>query len=74
MTVRHFDLQKNNKLQSDCGLFLSMHGASEQAMVTGMTMGFCPHPRTIFNKKRILAEKSLSLTNEKITEALKVLQ
>lgn len=48
-----------------------MHGASEQAMVTGMTMGFCPHPRTIFNKKKILAEKSLSLTNdhEKITEA-----
>ena len=49
-----------------------MHGASQQAIMAGMSMGFAPHPKTIFNRKKDLAVLSHQITKEKINQALKV--
>jgi len=64
--------RKNNKLQLDCGVYMSSHGASQQGIMAGMSLGFSSHPRTILNEKKKLVKKSMEITVNSVTQAVKV--
>jgi len=51
---------------------MATHGASQQALMAGMAMGFAPHPRTILNHKKELTRMSPKITVEKIDQAIRV--
>lgn len=67
-----FVKQKNNPLQQDCGVHLSLHGASADALTSGALLGFSTHPRSILNHKKKRALKSTSNIDTIVQNAIKV--
>ena len=64
--------QENNRLQQDCGLHLSFHGASDDALTAGSLLGFSTHPRSVLNHKKGLSGKSIHKTQAIVESAIKV--
>jgi len=67
-----YSQQKNNPLQQDCGIHLSFHGASDDALTAGFLLGFSTHLRSVFNHKKERATKSTSRTQAMVESAIKV--
>ncbi|CAH3178385.1 unnamed protein product, partial [Porites lobata] len=70
--LSYFRNQKNNRLQQDCGLHLSFHGASDDALTAGSLLGFSTHPRSVLNHKKGLSGKSIHKTQAIVESAIKV--
>ncbi|CAH3045429.1 unnamed protein product [Porites lobata] len=69
--LSYFRNQKNNPLQQDCGLHLSFHGASDDALTAGSLLGFSTHPRSVLNHKKGLSGKSIHKTQAIVESAIK---
>ncbi|KAK3722861.1 hypothetical protein QZH41_020447, partial [Actinostola sp. cb2023] len=64
-----FRNQKNNKPQSDSGLYLATHGTSNQCLMAGMTLGFSIHPRTVYSRKKDMIQIGQDMMTKKIQDA-----
>ena len=75
LIICHFIIelkQKNNTIQQDCGVHLSFHGASDDALTAGNLLGISTHPRSVFNHKKTHTMRSTNSTDTIIKSAIKI--
>lgn len=72
MQSRLFDFKKTNQLQKSNGLHLKLSGASYDALMSGMLLGYSCHPNTLVNYSKELANKNKSQVVFAMQHALSV--